>query len=66
VLHITLREWESVHVDGEAEIVVRRSRRNRVWLTVAAPDKTRVVRTGAKDRVPKPRGRRIDNTTAGG
>jgi sRNA-binding carbon storage regulator CsrA len=54
VLHITRREWESVHVSGEADILVRRIGRGRVELSIAAPAETRIVRSDAKRREPKP------------
>lgn len=56
MLHMTLREWESIHVDGPAEISVRRSRRNRTWVSIAAPDTTIVVRNTAKRRNARRRG----------
>lgn len=53
MLHITRREWESVHVSGEADILVRRIGRGRVELSIAAPAETRIVRSDAKRREPK-------------
>lgn len=64
MLHMTIREWESIHVDGPAEISVTRSRRNRVWVSIAAPDTTVVVRSGAKRRDARRRGRRDSDLTA--
>lgn len=66
MLHITRREFESFSVDGPADVLVKKISRGRVEISIAAPDETTIVRSDAKDRTPKPRGRRVDNPPAAG